>query len=183
MPRHTVRGGVGWVAENEKGSGAKGGARLTALGSLSMTSRRYPDRPIMAVGTIVVKDGRVLLARRGKEPSYGLWSVPGGAVRLGEELKLAAKREIREECGIEVDLTDVIEIVERMVRDEDGRIQFHYVIVDYLARWAGGELTPSSEVLEARWIEPEDFPKYDMTRGTAEVIYRMLAAGRRAGVI
>ena len=137
----------------------------------------------MAVGTIVVKDGWVLLARRGKEPSYGLWSVPGGAVRLGEELRDAAKRETREECGIEVDLTDVIEIVERMVRDNDGRMQYHYVIVDYLARWVSGELAPSSEVLEARWVPPEEFPQYDMTRGTAEVIHRMLEAGQRAGVI
>ena len=145
--------------------------------------RRYPDRPIMAVGAIVVKDGRVLLARRGKEPSYGLWSVPGGAVHLGEALKTAALREIREECGIKIDLADVVEIVERMVRDADGRIQYHYVIVDYLAHWAQGDLAPSSEVLEARWVAPEEFPQYQMTAGTVEVINRMLAAGRRAGYI
>ena len=148
-----------------------------------MTTRRYPDRPILAVGAIIIKDGRVLLARRGKEPSYGLWSVPGGAVDLGEGLRPAAQREIREECGIEVDLTDVIEIVERVVRDESGRIQYHYVIVDYLARWVSGELAPSSEVLEARWVPPEDFPQYQMTVGTAEVIHRMLEAGKRAAVI
>ena len=71
-----------------------------------MTTRRYPDRPIVAVGAIVVEKGRVLMARRGKEPSYGLWSVPGGAVHLGEDLKTAARREIREELGIEVELTD-----------------------------------------------------------------------------
>jgi 8-oxo-dGTP diphosphatase len=137
----------------------------------------------MAVGAIVVKDGRVLLARRGKEPSYGLWSVPGGAVHLGETLKAAALREIREECGIEIDLGDVVEIVERMVRDADGRIQYHYVIVDYLARWASGELAPSPEALEARWVAPEEFPQYQMTVGAAEVILRMLEAGKRAGVI
>jgi 8-oxo-dGTP diphosphatase len=148
-----------------------------------MTSRRYPDRPIMAVGAIVVKDGHVLLARRGKEPSYGLWSVPGGAVHLGEGLRLATQREIREECGIEVDLTDVIEVVERTVRDETGRIQYHYVIIDYLARWVSGQLAPSSEVLEARWVLPGDFPQYQMTMGTAEVIHRMLEAGKRAGVM
>ena len=137
----------------------------------------------MAVGAIVVKDGHVLLARRGKEPSYGLWSVPGGAVRLGEGLKPAAQREIREECGIEIDIADVVEVVERMVRDADGRIQYHYIIVDYLARWVSGDLAPSPEVLEARWVPPEEFPRYQMTTGTAEVIQRMLEAGRRAGVI
>ena len=122
-----------------------------------MTQRRYPERPFVAVGTIVVRDGCVLLARRGKEPSYGLWSLPGGAVDLGEGLKNAAARETREECGIEIEITDVLEVVERMVRDPDGRVQFHYVIVDYLARWTSGELVPSSEVLEARWVPPERF--------------------------
>lgn len=148
-----------------------------------MSERRYPNRPFVAVGTIVVKDGRVLLARRGKEPSYGLWSLPGGAVDLGEGLTLAAQRETREECGIEVEITDVLEVVERMVRDADGRVQFHYVIVDYLARWASGDLQPSSEVLEARWVAPEDFPRFEMTRGTAEVVLRMLDAGKKAGVL
>ena len=123
-----------------------------------MTQRRYPERPFVAVGTIVVRDGCVLLARRGKEPSYGLWSLPGGAVDLGEGLKDAAARETREECGIEIELTDVLEVVERMVRDPDGRVQFHYVIVDYLARWTSGELAASPEVLEARWVSPERLP-------------------------
>jgi ADP-ribose pyrophosphatase YjhB (NUDIX family) len=137
----------------------------------AMSQRRYPERPF------------VLLARRGKEPSYGLWSLPGGAVDLGEGLKVAAARETREECGIEIEITDVLEVVERMVRDPDGRVQFHYVIVDYLARWTSGELVSSSEVLEARWVPPEDFPKYEMTRGTAEVVLRMLDTGRKAGVL
>ncbi len=137
----------------------------------------------MAVGAIVVKDGHVLLARRGKEPSYGVWSVPGGAVHLGEGLKAAAAREIREECGIEIALADVIEVIERMVRDAEGRIQYHYVIVDYLARWVSGDLAPSPEVLEARWVAPDNFSHYQMTTGTAEVINRVLAAGKRAGII
>ena len=145
--------------------------------------RRYPERPIPAVGAIVVKDGCVLLARRGKEPSYGLWSVPGGAVHLGERLEEATKRELMEECGIEIELTDVIEVIERMVRDPDGRVQYHYVIVDYLARWVGGELTPSPEALEARWVVPAEFPLLEMTRGTAEVILLVLEKGRKAGVI
>jgi ADP-ribose pyrophosphatase YjhB (NUDIX family) len=148
-----------------------------------MTERRYPDRPIVAVGAIVVRDGRVLLARRGKPPAVGLWSVPGGGVRLGEALQAAARREIREECGIEIELTDVLEVIERMTRDEDGRIQYHYVIVDYLAKWAGGTPMPTPEALEVRWVHPDEFPQYEMTRGSAEVILRVLAAGRRAGVI
>jgi len=145
--------------------------------------RDYPDRPFVAVGTIVVRDGRVLLARRGKEPAYGLWSIPGGAVEVGEDLKSAARREALEECGIDVECTDVLEVVERMTRDGAGRVRFHYVIIDYLARWIGGELKSSDEVLESRWVLPEEFPQYEMTRGTSDVVLRMLANGRRAGVI
>ncbi|HTX52147.1 MAG TPA: NUDIX hydrolase [Candidatus Baltobacteraceae bacterium] len=145
--------------------------------------RDYPDRPFLAVGTIVVRDGRILLARRGKEPSYGLWSIPGGAVEVGEDLKTAARREVREECGIEVECTDVIEIVERVTRDSAGRVRFHYVIIDYLAHWVSGELKSSDEVLEARWVPPAEFAQYEMTRGTPDVVLRMLATGRRAGVI
>lgn len=145
--------------------------------------RTYPDRPFVAVGAIVVNDGRVLLARRGKEPSRGVWSVPGGAVHLGEELKAAARREIREELGIEVELTDVIEVLERVTRDGEGRVQYHYVIVDFLGRWSGGEPTPSEEALEVAWVAPEEFPQYEMTRGTADVIQRVLEAGKRAGVL
>lgn len=148
-----------------------------------MTERRYPDRPIVAVGAIVVENGRVLMARRGTEPSYGLWSVPGGAVRLGEDLKTAARREIREELGIDVELTDVTEIMERVTRDAEGRIQYHYVVVDYLARHVHGEPRPSPEALEVRWIAPEEFPKFEMTRGTAEIILRIMEAGKKAGVI
>jgi ADP-ribose pyrophosphatase YjhB (NUDIX family) len=148
-----------------------------------MTQRRYPDRPIVAVGAIVVENGRVLMARRGKEPSYGLWSVPGGAVHLGEDLKTAARREIREELGVEVELTDVIELLERVTRDAEGRVQYHYVIVDYLARLASGEPRPSPEALEVRWIAPEEFPQFEMTRGTAEIILRIMETGRKAGVI
>ena len=139
-----------------------------------MTDREYPVRPILAVGTIVVRNGHVLLARRGKPPSQGKWSVPGGAVDVGESLEDAARREIREECGIEVELTDTIEVIQRVTRDETQRVRFHYVIVDYVARWAGGEPRPSPEASEVRWVRPEEFDGLDMTAGTAEVIRRML---------
>ena len=144
-----------------------------------MNDREYPARPILAVGTIVVRDGCVLLARRGKPPGLGKWSVPGGAVDAGESLEDAARREIHEECGIEVELTDTIEVLQRVTRDDAQRVRFHYVIVDYVARWAAGEPRPSAEASEVRWVRPEEFEALDMTPGTAEVIRRML---RKAGI-
>ena len=137
--------------------------------------REYPDRPVLAVGAVVVRDGRVLLAKRGGEPARGFWSLPGGAVHPGEELKAAVARELREECGIEVAVEDAAEVVERMIHDAEGRLRYHYVILDYRARWLRGDLFPSEEVEEARWVDPGDLHHYQMTRGTADVIRRLLS--------
>lgn len=123
----------------------------------------------------MVKGGLILLARRGKEPDVGKWSFPGGVVRTGESLKEAVKRELKEECGVEVEVEDASEVVERLVRDEEGRIQYHYVIIDYLAPWRGGELMASSDLLEARWVNLGDLHRYELTDGTLEVIERLLA--------
>ena len=144
-----------------------------------MSDREYPARPILAVGTIVVRDGYVLLARRGKAPALGRWSVPGGAVDVGESLEDAARREIREECGIEVELTDTMEVIQRITRDDARRVHFHYVIVDYVARWLSGEPKPSEEASEVRWVRPEELDALDMTAGTADVIRRLL---RKSGL-
>lgn len=138
-------------------------------------ARRYPERPVVAVGALVVKEGLILLARRGKEPDVGKWSLPGGVVRTGESLKEAVKRELKEECGVEVEVEDPPEVVERLVRDEEGRIQYHYVIIDYLAPCREGELKASSDLLEARWVNLGDLHRYELTDGTLEVIERLLA--------
>jgi ADP-ribose pyrophosphatase len=137
--------------------------------------REYPDRPILAVGAVVVRDGKVLLTKRGREPGRGLWSLPGGAVHPGEELKAAVIRELREECGLEVAVEEVAEVVEWMIHDAEGRLQYHYVILDYRTRWLRGDLSLSEEVEEARWVDPADLRYYQMTRGTADVIRRLLA--------
>ena len=136
--------------------------------------REYPDRPVLAVGAVVLRDGKVLLAKRGGEPGRGLWSLPGGAVRPGEELKAAVARELREECDIEVAVEEVAEVVERMIPDAEGRLRYHYVILDYRARWLQGDLSPSEEVQEARWVDPRDLHQYEMTSGTADLIRRLL---------
>ncbi|MBI2902155.1 MAG: NUDIX hydrolase [Candidatus Methylomirabilis oxyfera] len=137
--------------------------------------REYPDRPILAVGAVVVKDGKVLLVKRGREPGRGLWTLPGGAVRQGEGLKAAVTRELREECGIEVAVEEIAEVVQRMIPDADGRMRYHYVILDYRTRWLRGDPSPSDDVEEARWVDIAELSYYQMTRGTADLIRRLLA--------
>jgi mutator protein MutT len=143
--------------------------------------RTYPDHPVLAVGAVVVRDGKVLLVLRGREPGRGLWSLPGGIVHPGETLKAAVVRELREECGIEVAVAETAEVVERLIPDAEGRLQYHYVILDYRAKWLQGELTASEEVEDARWVDPASLDQYHMTRGTADVIHRLLA--RRSGEV
>jgi len=136
--------------------------------------RIYPDRPVLAVGAVVVRDGKVLLVLRGREPGRGLWSLPGGLVHLGESLRAAVVRELREECGIDVAVTEAAEAAERMIPDAEGRLQYHYVILDYQAKWLQGELAVSEEVEDACWVDPDSLHQYQMTRGTADVIRRLL---------
>ncbi|MCL5263892.1 MAG: NUDIX hydrolase [Chloroflexi bacterium] len=139
-------------------------------------ARMYPDLPVVGVGTIVLKDGQVLLIRRGVEPAYGKWSVPGGLVELGEGLRDAAAREVKEETGLDVDVGPVVDIVERVIRDADGRIQYHYIIVDFVARWLAGEAHADSDALEARWVAPEDIDGFETTEGLVPVIKKAVVA-------
>lgn len=110
----------------------------------------------MGVGAVVVQRGRVLLAQRGREPSKGIWSLPGGALELGESLTEGIVREVREETGLEVEPIELIELIDRIVRQPDsegGRIRYHYVIADYLCRVVGGELHAASDADAVRWVE------------------------------
>jgi 8-oxo-dGTP diphosphatase len=125
-------------------------------------SRTYPEQPIVAVGAAVVRGVRVLVVQRGREPSLGRWTLPGGAVDLGERLRDAAAREVREECGIEIDVGDVVAVLDNIVRDEDGAVRYHYAIVDFCARYLGGELSPNDELTGAAWITPAQFDEYEV---------------------
>lgn len=123
--------------------------------------REYPDAPIAGVGAVIVaedRDGmqRVLLIRRGQEPLKGEWSLPGGAVELGETLEEAVRREVLEETGLVVEPVQVVEAFDRISRDESGRVRYHYVLVDFLCRVSGGvdlarAITCATDALEARW--------------------------------
>ncbi len=136
--------------------------------------REYPDRPIVAVGAAVCRDGRVLIVQRGKAPSKGVWTVPGGAVRLGETMREAAAREVGEECAIEVEVGEVVGILDNVVRDEDGRIHYHYAIVDFAARYVNGALQPSDELMDATWVTPDQFDTYDVPGKARQVLLEAL---------
>jgi ADP-ribose pyrophosphatase YjhB (NUDIX family) len=139
-------------------------------------SREYPAAPLPAVGVVVLRaDGRLLLARRANPPAQGLWSLPGGAIELGETVAEAARRETREECGVECDPLPVHHVVDRVFRDADGWVQYHYVIVEVLARWVSGEGSPASDASAVRWFSPRELGATDITPGVDEVVAGLLA--------
>ena len=117
-----------------------------------MMEREFPESPRLAVGAVVVDRGRVLLVRRGKEPLKGHWSLPGGALELGESLEEGLVREVREETGLAVEAVELIELLDRIHREGE-RVRYHYVIADYLCRVVGGEVQAGSDADAVRWVE------------------------------
>lgn len=132
--------------------------------------RRYPQRPILGVGALIIDGTRILMAERGHEPLQGYWSLPGGVVETGETLADAIRRETLEETGLEIEPLTVVEIFERIMRDDAGAAEYHYVLVDYLCRVTGGALAPGDDVSRAEWVERRDLPRYRITAGTLPVI-------------
>ena len=135
-----------------------------------MANREYPDSPRVGVGAVVLREGRVLLVRRGVAPANGLWAIPGGALELGETLKEAAEREILEETGITIRAGEPVFTCDVLVRDDDGRIRFHYVIVDLAADYVSGEVMGGDDALEARWVAPEELPELSATKTTLNLL-------------
>ena len=141
--------------------------------------REYPDRPIVAVGALVfASDGRVLLVRRGRPPGLGKWSVPGGAVEVGESLREAAAREVREETGLEVAVGSMVEWLERITPGDGGRARFHYVILDFRAEVRGGTLCAGDDCAEARWVTLDEAAALPTTEGLMDVLRRAAGASR-----
>ena len=121
-----------------------------------MTSREYPERPWVGVGALIFREGRVLLVRRGHAPSLGEWSIPGGALEVGETLAEGVKREVREETGLEVEPVATVDVVDRIARDDAGRVQFHYVLVDFLCRVTGGSEACADDAVDLRWAAMDE---------------------------
>jgi 8-oxo-dGTP diphosphatase len=136
-----------------------------------MSVGEYPDVPRVAVGAIVFKAGRVLLVKRGRPPSQGQWAIPGGRVELGETLQAAAEREINEETGLIIRARDPAYTFDVILRDDAGRVRFHYVIVDLLADYLdGGEPRPGDDAREARWVAPQDLAELPVSQTILDVL-------------
>lgn len=142
--------------------------------------RDYPDRPLLGVGAVIVRNEQVLVVRRSHPPLQGQWSVPGGLVETGETTREALIREIREETSLIVEPLDLVEVFERILRDGDSRVQYHFVVIDYLCRIVSGEACPGTDVSEIRWVPLEKLQELEITPETRDVIHKGLNAARNS---
>ena len=137
--------------------------------------KEYPKQPIVGVGAIIIHNGKMLIVKRGSDPGKGKWSVPGGLVELGETVKEAVEREVLEECNLKVEASHLIDIVDNIIQDKNGRIKYHFIILDFFAKLRGGKLKPNSEIIEAKWVPIDEVEKYDLTNTFKEFMKRNLS--------
>ena len=132
--------------------------------------RHYPDRPYLAVSAVIIRDGEFLAVRRARAPMQGLFTLPGGGVETGESLAEAAVREVREETGLTIETFALAGHREVVTRDDTGRVQRHFVILTFAARWVAGEPRLNEELLEARWMRPAALRDLPTTEGLSEIV-------------
>ncbi len=140
--------------------------------------RDYPDRPIVGIGVVVLKGDDVLLIRRGKAPRAGQWSLPGGAQKLGETVFEAARREVLEECGVTIAAATLLDVVDSIDRDDDGRVRFHYTLIDFGADWRGGDPVAGSDAAAAQWVSLAALDDLKLWAETVRIVG--LAVARRS---
>jgi 8-oxo-dGTP diphosphatase len=133
-------------------------------------SRRYPQRPYLAVSAAIVRDGKVLVVRRARKPALNLYTLPGGAVETGETLHEAVIREVREETQLTIEPVALAGHREAIMRDDQGRVERHFVILSFAARWIAGEPVLNEELNDARWLAPADLSGLRTTEGLAEIV-------------
>jgi len=134
--------------------------------------REFPEHPIIGVGAIVIQEARVLLVKRAHPPIQGQWSIPGGALEIGELVREAAVREAREETGLIVEPGELLGVFDRVLRDPEQRVQYHYVLIDFLCKAVGGELRAASDAAEVRWFTREELPALNLAEDTHAVILK-----------
>ncbi len=133
-------------------------------------SRAYPTRPFVGVGVVVLKGESVLLIRRGRPPRLGEWSLPGGAQQLGETVAEAAIREIREETRLEIAAPELLDVVDSLVRDPDGRVHYHYTLVDFWSKWSSGVPHAGDDAQAVQWHDRETLPQLGLWEETVRII-------------
>ncbi|MGB7553531.1 MAG: NUDIX hydrolase [Candidatus Korobacteraceae bacterium] len=132
--------------------------------------RDYPELPIIGVGAVIVRQNRVLLVRRATEPLKGEWSVPGGMLELGEKLRDGVRREVLEETAVHIEPGDVLDVFDSIFRDEQGRTQYHYVLIDYLCHFVSGEAKAGSDVSEVRWVQEHELAEMRLRDSIEQVV-------------
>lgn len=138
-------------------------------------NREYPDRPFVGVGAIIIEQGKIVLIKRGHAPALGEWSIPGGTLEAGETLREGVMREAREETGLIVEPGELLGVFDRVLRDEQQRTRYHYVLIDFLCRRKSGDLIASGDADEARWFTQQEVSNIPLPEDTAEVIRRGFA--------
>jgi 8-oxo-dGTP diphosphatase len=136
--------------------------------------REYPDTPLVGVGAIIIEGDRVVLVKRGHAPLQGKWSIPGGVLEVGETLRKAVVREALEETGLAVEPGELLGVFERVVPDEQGRMRYHYVLIDFLCRRVAGELCAADDAEEAQWFQRHELARLELAPETEEVIRKGL---------
>ena len=145
-----------------------------------MESREYPSRPMVGVGGVVIEEGHAVLIRRGSPPLEGEWSIPGGKLEVGETLVEGVRRELLEETGLEVRVVELIEVFERIFLDDGGRVQYHFVILDYLCQAVSGTLRPGGDSTDVARVREEDLEKYSLTPAATRVLKKAFSMSRAA---
>ncbi len=141
---------------------------------MNAIKRDYPDRPVVGVGAVIVRDNRVVIVQRATEPLKGQWSIPGGALEIGETLRQCAAREALEETGLRVEAGEVLDVFDSIYPDHEGKPRYHYVLIDFLCRVIGGELKAGSDAAQARWITREELGSLPIAENAQRVIRKAL---------
>jgi 8-oxo-dGTP diphosphatase len=137
--------------------------------------REYPESPVVGVGAVIVQNHRVLLIRRGTPPLLGEWSLPGGVLECGETLREAVVREAHEETGLAIEAGEMLGVYERVIRSDEGRVRYHFVLIDFLCRPVGGNLKAGSDAADVRWFMRNELPALNLAPDADDVVLKGLA--------